>query len=832
MSLRFSIIAPSVWAVFFPAAAATTNYVFDAAQLGENISNDDISLFNQGGQLPGTYTVDVLVNGEPVGSGDIVFRVRKTGQGNSNLEPCLSTEQLSRYGVKVEDFPGLAGSADESCADLSVIPQAQAEFQFSSQQLLLDIPQIAMLQKLSGIAPETLWDDGIPVLLMNYQLSNTQTEYRGQYNSIHNNQYGQFELGGNLGSWRLRNNSTLQKNQDSSGRWKRSYTFAERGINNMKSRLTLGERFTPSDIFDSVPFRGLMLGSDDAMVPASMRDFAPVVRGIARTQARVEVKQNGYTLYDATVAPGAFALTDLAAAGGGGDLKVTVWETDGSPQIFTVPWQTPAIALKAGYFSYNVMGGQYRPSDSEVDTVAVGQATAMYGLPLNLTVYGGLQVAENYRAVSAGLGASLGRWGSLSFDGTQSDGQLKGGRKETGGAWRVRYRRFFEATNTSFALASWQSGSVGYNTLSDVLDSYRRESSSLYGWDNSSRERRKSLSTLTLTQSLGSEGYISLNGSRENYQNHTGYLHSYGASYGTTVKHVIVSLNWTENLSNHAGQQKNNTLYGISVSVPLDRWLGGGTRANYQMTRGTQQAGLSGQAFERQLTWNVSQSHRSVQGTDTSMARLGWSGGYGQLNGNYSYSATSRQVGVDAAGGMVISSEGMTLVQPLDMHSGMALVATPGALGVPVGGWPGVKTDFRGYTTLSGLTPYQENTISLDPTRLPADAEIMQTDIRVVPTKGAVTRATFATNIGGRALISLKHPNGQVFPFGALATLSSKAGGTSGVVGDGGQVYLTGLPDDGQLTVKWGEARECRADYRLPAKKAEAGLYITEAVCR
>lgn len=110
-----------------------------------------------------------------------------------------------------------------------------------------------------------------------------------------------------------------------------------------------------------------------------------------------------------------------------------------------------------------------------------------------------------------------------------------------------------------------------------------------------------------------------------------------------------------------------------------------------------------------------------------------------------------------------------------------------------------------GYTTLSYLIPYQQNTVSLHPTRLPADAEITQTDVKVIPTKGAVTWAAFATHVSGRALISLKYPDGQVLSFGALATLSSKDGGTSGVVGDGGQVYLTELPHTGQLMVQWGE---------------------------
>ncbi|MFP1592115.1 fimbria/pilus outer membrane usher protein [Escherichia coli] len=36
-------------------------------------------------------------------------------------------------------------------------------------------------------------------------------------------------------------------------------------MNSLRSRLTLGEDYTPSDIFDSVPFRGVMLGSDESM---------------------------------------------------------------------------------------------------------------------------------------------------------------------------------------------------------------------------------------------------------------------------------------------------------------------------------------------------------------------------------------------------------------------------------------------------------------------------------------------------------------------------------------------------------------------------------------
>ncbi|EPT6259554.1 fimbria/pilus outer membrane usher protein [Shigella flexneri] len=44
----------------------------------------------------------------------------------------------------------------------------------------------------------------------------------------------------------------------------------------------------------------------------------------------------------------------------GGELDVTVRESNGEEQHFSVPFQTPAIALHEGYFKYSVMGGNIK----------------------------------------------------------------------------------------------------------------------------------------------------------------------------------------------------------------------------------------------------------------------------------------------------------------------------------------------------------------------------------------------------------------------------------------------------------------------------------------
>ncbi|ELU5552975.1 fimbria/pilus outer membrane usher protein, partial [Salmonella enterica] len=270
--------------------------------------------------------------------------------------------------------------------------------------------------------------------------------------------------------------------------------------------------------------------------------------------------------------------------------------------------------------------------------------------------------------------------------------------------------------------------------------------------------------------------------------------------------------------------------------VPLSRWTGNNVRASWQMTSPsqggqTQQVGVNGEAFSRQLDWEVRQSYRADAppgGGNNSALHLAWNGAYGLLGGDYSYSRTMRQMGVNIAGGIVIHHHGVTLGQPL--QGSVALVEAPGASGVPVGGWPGVKTDFRGDTTVGNLSVYQENTVSLDPSRLPDDAEVTQTDVRVVPTEGAVVEAKFHTRIGARALMTLKREDGSAIPFGAQVTVNGQDG-SAALVDTDSQVYLTGLADKGELTVKWG-AQQCRVNYQLPAHKGIAGLYQMSGLCR
>ncbi|EIY5162698.1 fimbria/pilus outer membrane usher protein [Klebsiella variicola] len=816
---------------------------FDSSLLNNGGKEIDISILENGGQLPGEYTVDIFLNGMRVDSRDMVFENDRDSKGNTFLKTCVTREMLVRYGVNIKKYPklfkrGKGNKHKEPCADLSVIPDSTERFEFTSQKLMLSIPQVALLPKQFGIAPEELWDDGITAFLLNWQVNANRSEYRGLNASENESFWASFEPGLNFGPWRVRNLSTWQKVSNNKGKWNTAYTRAERGLNRIKSRLILGEHYTSSEIFESTPYRGVMIRSDESMVPFNLREFAPVVKGIAQTQASVEVRQNGYLIYNVTVAPGAFSLEDLPVTGSGGDLEVTVLETNGTKQVFTVPFTTPAIALREGYFKYSFTAGQYRSSDSSVNSPIITQGTAMYGLPWGITAFGGAQFSEHYFSADIGVGLSMGSLGAISLDSMYTQGSKKGFSKEKGNSWRLRYNKAFESTGTSFTAASYQYSSNGYNTMSDVLDTYSKNYENSYAY----KPNRSRTTTLGMSQTLGNIGYISINGSRDEFRDSFPHKDYITASYSTSWNNISWSFNWSRSINKtDASSNKWNKedIFSVWVSIPLGQWIGSSQNniratGQFQSTTGQEtryETGLSGEAFERRLNWDIREQLASGGkiNKESSRFNVAWHGTYGEITGMYSYNNRSRQMSTGFSGALVAHKDGITLGQKTG--DTIALIEAPNVTGAQVRGTRGVRTDFRGLTLMGNTTPYQENIISLDPTTFPEDAEVSRTDSRVVPTKGAVVRAKFETEVGNRALITLTHPDGKALPFGAVVTAMGKSKGTS-IVGDNGEVYISGLLKKGKIQARWGTNNQCLADFQIPNKKGPAGIYMIHAVCK
>ena len=107
-----------------------------------------------------------------------------------------------------------------------------------------------------------------------------------------------------------------------------------------------------------------------------------------------------------------------------------------------------------------------------------------------------------------------------------------------------------------------------------------------------------------------------------------------------------------------------------------------------------------------------------------------------------------------------------------------------------------------------------QNDVALMTDTLPDDVELELTNKTVIPTRGAIVRAEYNANIGMRVLMNLTLSNGQPIPFGAIATIKEE-NNKAFIVGDKGQVYLTGLSPKFTLNVVWGDdaKSKCQVNY-------------------
>jgi outer membrane usher protein PapC len=214
--------------------------------------------------------------------------------------------------------------------------------------------------------PSSRWDEGIPGLLLDYNLNASQrVQIRGgdsQNASISGT------VGANAGPWRLRgdyqgsysrtsgSDQGSQHNMD----WSRVYMY--RALPQLRSTLSMGENYLSSSIFDSWRYTGLSLSSDDRMLPPALRGYAPEVSGIAKTNAKVVVSQQDVCCMKNYVPSGPFRIQDLSSAVTG-KLDVKVEEQDGTVQTFQVDTATIPYLTRPGMVRYKLAMG--RPSTYE-----------------------------------------------------------------------------------------------------------------------------------------------------------------------------------------------------------------------------------------------------------------------------------------------------------------------------------------------------------------------------------------------------------------------------------------------------------------------------------
>ena len=119
----------------------------------------------------------------------------------------------------------------------------------------------------------------------------------------------------------------------------------------------MGQYDLSSNLYDTFHFTGASLESDESMLPPDLQGYAPQITGIAQTNAKVTVAQNGRVLYQTTVAPGPFTISDLGQSFQG-QLDVTVEEEDGRTSTFQVGSASIPYLTRKGQVRYKTSLGK------------------------------------------------------------------------------------------------------------------------------------------------------------------------------------------------------------------------------------------------------------------------------------------------------------------------------------------------------------------------------------------------------------------------------------------------------------------------------------------
>lgn len=804
-------------------ASDTAPVTFNSGFLQGQARGMDLSRYANGNPtLAGTYHADIYVNGAWKGRSALVF---ETPPGEVDARTCFTLETLERYGVDTTTLVDAAHAALDECRPLEAwIPEALTQLNTSTLRFDVTIPQAYLRRTARGYVDPRFWDPGVTAGLLGYNFNAFQSRRQGDGGGTHNTAHLTLNGGFNVAGWQLRHHSNLSSRSGQGSHWQNTSTYARRPIPGWQSEVVLGDAHTDGELFDAIGFRGVKLSSDDRMLPDALRGYAPVVRGVATSNALVEIRQRGQLIYQTTVPPGPFVVDDLYATGYGGDLEVTIIEADGQRQHFVVPYASVAQMLRPGVSRYNVTAGRVRDSQLS-DEPWLWQGTYQRGLTNALTVYAGTTLSEDYAAALAGaaVGTPI---GAFSFDVTHAHTGFERRDSESGQSYKIGYSKLIPETSTNFTVAAYRYSTSGYLGLREAVlaRDYERR-----GLDVDALNRQRSELQLTVNQGLPpGYGALYLTGSLRDYWNEPGTSQHYQIGYNNHIGSLSYGIS-ARRTRTDAGDD--DTQYHLNFSLPISSGAGAVSLHGNLTQRGSDyessRMGISGSAgVDGNLTYNASLSDRA-QGATTGEISAQYRSPYATLRGSHSHSNDYRQTGLGASGSLVAHEGGVTLTP--QRGDTMVIIEAPGATGARVTNTSGVRVDGRGYAVVPYVTPYRLNAISLDPNEMSNQVELQTNRQQVAPHAGAIARLRFDTVTGRALLIQARRQDGGSLPFGT--DVYDEAGQPVGIVGQGSRIYLRTERDSGSLTARWGDGESCTLHYRLPPNVTDAAYEHLESHC-
>ena len=795
VNLILCLIVHSSWA-----ADGAVEFSIDAMDASDR-GNVDLSRFSETNYVaPAKYLLDVKINGRYYKQDRIDYIISPDDK-NKTLA-CLAPDMVTSLALTEKALKSVR-KINENCLDVTTVPGVTLVNQDGG--LDITIPQAWMKYSDPDWVPPERWDTGIPGLLLDYSISGQTSRQVGGGGSGSNTNYSAYgQTGANFGAWRLR--AQYQGNYSGSEhqhRFNFNQIYAFRPLPMQAAKMTLGEIYSNSQIFDTVRFTGINLASDERMLPPNIQGYAPQVRGIAKSNAKVTVSQSGRTIYETTVPAGPFNIQDLNSSVRG-ELDVKVEEQDGTITTFKINTANIPYLTRPGYIRYNTSVGRPSLYNHKLQGPAFYTGDFSWGLSNSWSVYGGVLLSgKSYNAWSTGIGRDLDIFGAISVDMTQSISKLPGESSQNGMSYKLSYSKTFDKYNSSITFAGYRFSEKKYRTQSQYLDD-RYNDSKRTGYD-------KQMYTITANKTFWADNpdlmtSLYLTYTHQNYWDRRAQ-DRYGLSLARSFTVAGIS-GITANLalfrSKYDGRNDDSLSFSFSVPIGESRWAGYDLQV--QGRSNTQMASYS-DSHDYNNTWRI-RAGANQDGKSSADGYYMHRAQMAQLDANLSYQQDGYvSLSGTLRGGITATRYGAAIHNSsATQDTARVMVDTGGVANIPLNGRRTTTNRF-GIGVVPDVVSYNSFDTRIDVDALGSNVEVTRAIATATLTEGAIGYEKFAMAQGERIMAQLRLKDGTSPPFGAEVFNSD--GVSVALVMDAGIAYLSGVQPGEKLSAVWEGKAQC-----------------------
>ena len=690
---------------------------------------------------------------------------------------------------------------------LTEVPGFQAKFNFVNQSvdLVFSSAAFAATRLTTEEATRAKLDPVEPALFVNYDLSLNYSRSpgsRGEQDLGFLSELGYATgLGVFTSSYVGRNMVERDPLRPRSVR--RLETTFTRDYPDSNMTLRVGDSATrPGLLGRGTYFGGVQLSRNFGLTPGFVTQPIPLISGTSSAPSTVELYINDALRQTSNVPAGPFVIDNQALVSGSGQARLVVRDVLGRETVIVQPFFSHASLLSEGLSDWSVEAGAPRRNlGSENANYGRGFAAGLWrhGYSRSLTIESTGEVGRHTQTGGLGLlfelpAQTLGMAGVAA---SHDDARGVGSHWVLG----VEHLSLRHGFSVNMQGASRNFRQLG---LGDVASPTKRELSASYSYNST-----------TL-------GYFGVGLARiETYDK--GTLSTLSGNYSISLPGGgAVTFSATRVMGISSG-----TSFGVNLTMPLTKEVNlssaatrraGGTDAYVRVSKAL--------GAESGVGWRLLAGARESKAYGE--GGLYYQGNSMLVSAEASQSATQQALRLGAQGGLVFVDGSLYTSRKLD--NSFAVVEVPGYpnVGIGVHGAVLTRTDAAGKALVPRLIPYQANSIRLDPTELPINAEIDSIEQVVVPRLRSAVKLTFPVRSGRGALIKIVFDDGQPAPAGAQIELVGDK--QEFFVARRGEAFVTGLQEANRLRLTW-RGQTCGIPVLLPKGEVDEIARVGPVTC-